>query len=117
MAVSSDDGTYQRLNPQTPVSMGLREFLALIIAIIAIVAGAATAWRSLESSDAQAASRIDVIEHRLANVATRADLRVLAADIRLCIVQPATCFELGNQTASERVSEAAANKVRQEDTK
>ena len=89
-------GVGHRLDPRTPVKLCLRDFITLIVAVVAIAGGVVTAWRSLQWTDAQAADRVSVIERRLVNVATKADLRELASGIRLCIVQPATCYELDN---------------------
>ena len=89
-----DEGKNQRLTPHTPIKLCLRDFLTLIVAVVAIAGGVVTAWRSLQSADARADSRVTAIEARLLNVATKADLRAMAAGIRLCIVQPSTCGEL-----------------------
>jgi hypothetical protein len=78
-----------------PAQRALREFITLIITIVVAVAGTVgtviTAYRVLQSADAQASARIKQIED---HVATKADLHALAQSLRLCIVQPSSCFEL-----------------------
>ena len=91
---TDDRGAGHRLDPRTPVKLCLRDFVTLLIVVVGIAGGVVTAWRSLQWTDAQAGQRVTVIEQRLDRVATKADLHDLAKSIRLCIVQPAACFEL-----------------------